>query len=230
MAAAARTVHCYGASITEGLTVTSGGSQDFVPFSGMLADVSKGRLVGANYGVCGELSEEVCARFHHDVETNTTKLATGDFVVFLCGSNDLGHGMPVETPAKNVTKMATLAASKGAIPVTCTLPPLGRGYPAPMYLRMGGANDALRAVTAAAAPPPAPSSTTWLTLDVDPVLRVPAPADTGDTGVAMMRDEYCADGLHLTPAGYAKIAEALTALLLAHVDVPSAAPASAASP
>jgi lysophospholipase L1-like esterase len=150
------------------------------------------RVEVLNRGVVGELTEEMARRFDRDVVW-----LGPDVVVVLGGSNDLGWEMEPGAIAENLTAMYDQALAQGIRPVACTVPSvLGFDGGIEPRLRLNAAIKRISADRAIAC--------------VD-LFSATADAD------GRLRGEYSNDGLHLSPAGYEAMADAIFASALSQI-------------
>jgi lysophospholipase L1-like esterase len=135
-------------------------------------------------GVSGETTEEMLRRFDRQVIKNRP-----DYVILLGGTNDLGWGVSIDQIVANLTRMYQAAQKADIIPVACAIPSLlGADAFIPPRLEL---NRRIQ--------------------ETAKKLKIPFAdlfSPTADS-FGRLRQEYSQDGLHLTPAGYQKIAQIL---------------------
>ena len=151
-----------------------------------LADAGLGdRARVFNRGVSGELTEEMLLRFGDDVAA-----LRPDIVVILGGSNDLGWGLEPRLVLANLSELYRRCAEIGAAVIACTVPSI-RGFDALIAPRkLLNRRLQQRCVEA--------------TIACVDLFEATAEPSTG-----RLRVEYSSDGLHLSVAGYARMAEAI---------------------
>jgi len=156
-----------------------------VPYPAQLEALLRERLGGrvqafvVNAGVNGDSTDGMLWRFGQAVAPERP-----DAVVVWGGINDLGAGRTPEAVMANLARLYAKCGEINAKPVACTLTPTRRTGP-----NMRELNDSIRAH----------ASEKGLALaDLFPALS----DDNGN-----LKAEYSDDGVHLTPAGYRKVAE-----------------------
>ncbi len=148
-------------------------------------------------GICGETTKEMLGRYTHDV------LHTGAHcVIILGGTNDLGWGVGPDQILTNLSLLYAQALDKGIQPVAVTVPSIGRLSPStPLdaqeehYLKEAvkvrvRLNQGIQDL-----------SYQWQLPLIDFFIR------TSEGPLRFLATEFSNDGLHLTTAGYAKLAE-----------------------
>jgi len=111
-----------------------------------------------------------------------------NYVIILGGSNDLGWGFDPATIANNLTSMYDTALSRGIRPVSCSVPSiLGFDELIPARLHL---NTLIRVEAERRKMP-------FMDLFTE----------TADPHSNRLLDDYSADGLHLTPKGYQRVAQ-----------------------
>jgi acyl-CoA thioesterase-1 len=108
-------ITAFGDSITEGLYSGSGG---YPPRLNLLFSNNGTPSVVINTGISGEKTPEGAARFSEVLTNFPSK-----FVLIMEGTNDVLHGLSVETTRENLQKMIDIAKTRGVIPILATLPP-----------------------------------------------------------------------------------------------------------
>lgn len=208
---------CFGDSLTAGFqspTAERPAPAD-TPYGGFLQQRLGGLARVAVRGICGERTDEMCARFGRDVLVHAPA-----WVVILGGTNDLGwHGSP-DSILRNLTDMYEAALEREIRPVAVTVP-------------------SIRAGEDPAGAPPAPTdplaieARQWVDGHIARrrVLNARLTEHCGKRGIPcldlfaatadpeslMLDARYSNDGLHLTTAGY----ERLAALLYERVFAPA---------
>lgn len=135
-------------------------------------------------GVSGETTGEMLRRFDRQVIKSRP-----DYVIILGGTNDLGWRVSIDQIVANLTRMYQTAQKANIIPIACTIPSLlGADDFIPPRLELN------RRIQETAKEMKI-SFADLFTSTADPFGR--------------LRREYSQDGLHLTPAGYQKIAQTL---------------------
>jgi lysophospholipase L1-like esterase len=175
-----------GDSLTAGYRVLDPYAIDpRVPYPAQLEALLRERLGGraqsfvVNAGLNGDSTDGMLWRFGNAVAPEQP-----DAVVVGGGINDLGAARDPEAVMANLLKLYARCEEIGAKPVACTLTPTRRTSPNTITL-----NDLIRAHA---------SEKDMALADLFPAL-----AD----GDGNLRAEYSDDGVHLTPAGYRKVAE-----------------------
>jgi acyl-CoA thioesterase-1 len=189
------TIVALGDSLTAGLVAPSPRHPwgDEVPYTALmerwLAEAGLDGVRVVNRGVSGELTEEMLLRFDADVAA-----LVPDIVVVLGGSNDLGWGLEPAVIMANLDEMYRRCAAIGAGVVACTVPSI-RGYDPLIGPRLL-LNHRIQQRCAA-----------------DGIACVDLLAATAEPKTNRLRAEYTSDGLHLSVAGYARMAEAIWEVL-----------------
>jgi acyl-CoA thioesterase-1 len=179
-------VAALGDSLTAGYrTVDPYALDPRVPYPAQLMTLINGRLKGhtqafvINAGINGDDTNGMLWRFRQTVATEKPEI-----VVIWGGINDLGAAKEPEQVMENLTKLYYLCRETGATPVACTLTPTR-----PTSTKIRHLNELIRAY----------SSEKGLVL-VD--------LFSGLVDVeGNLRQGYSDDGVHLTQAGYGRIAE-----------------------
>ncbi len=138
-----------------------------------------------NRGVLGELTSEMLTRFDRDALS-----VRPDFVIILGGSNDIGWGISPREIFGNLSKMYEATSKNGIEIIACSVPSiLGCDSLIPPRLEL---NEMIR---------------TYCTENgksFADLFRT-----TADPRTNRLREEFSDDGLHLSTAGYEKIAETI---------------------
>ncbi len=115
VSAHAAKIIAFGDSITFGMKSNSGG---YPPRLNYLLNVNKKPVQILNTGVSGETTSKAVARL--DVVLNTFP---ADIILIMEGTNDVWHGIPVETTKENLQKLISKSMAAGVIPLLATLTP-----------------------------------------------------------------------------------------------------------
>ena len=155
------------------------------------------------HGVCGETTQDMRVRFQKDV------LDPGPHVaIILGGTNDLGWGITPDAIMNNLTFFYEQAQAQGILPVAVTVPSLREDSGHDDECDTGQSEQAVKAAVERAialrvilnqsiktrAHEQQFPVVDWYTATCEPTTQALAP-------------EYSHDGLHLTTAGYVKLAE-----------------------
>lgn len=195
------TVHCWGASLTEGTTVINGEAA-LAPFSSWIPQLTDNRYRCQNAGISGETSAEILDRMRRQESNETSsQFNSGDVVTILCGTNDLGHGFPVSRIMQNVKAMVAIIRDKSARPILMSIPPLGEIWANEMgeesYHQRVALSSQLKELS---------ESVGGGFVDV---FRLTGTRKSTPDSLFFIAPQFDADGLHLTPAGYRIVAEAV---------------------
>jgi acyl-CoA thioesterase-1 len=179
-------VAALGDSLTAGYrTVDPYALDPRVPYPAQLMTLINGRLKGhtqafvINAGINGDDTNGMLWRFRQTVATEKPEI-----VVIWGGINDLGAAKEPEQVMENLTKLYYLCRETGATPVACTLTPTRL-----TSTKIRRLNELIRAYAS----------------EKDLVL---VDLFSGLVDVeGNLRQEYSDDGVHLTQAGYGRIAE-----------------------
>ena len=175
-----------GDSLTAGYrTVDPYALDPRVPYPAQLMTLINGRLKGQtqafviNAGINGDDTNGMLWRFRQ-----TVAIEKPEIVVIWGGINDLGAAKEPEQVMENITKLYDLCRETGATPVACTLTPTRL-----TSTKIRRLNELIRAYAS----------------EKDLVL---VDLFSGLVDVeGNLRQEYSDDGVHLTQAGYRRIAE-----------------------
>jgi lysophospholipase L1-like esterase len=136
-----------------------------------------------NRGINGDLTSGMLERFSRDVLHEKP-----NYVIILGGSNDIGWGVDPATIARNLSSMYDAPVNEGISPVACSVPSI-LGF------------DELIAPR----------------LDLNTLIRKEAErrrmpfmdlfTETADPHNSRLLEDYSADGLHLNPKGYKRVAK-----------------------
>jgi len=134
-----------------------------------------------NRGISGDLTSGMLERFSKDVVDEKT-----DYVIILGGTNDIGWGFDPIMIAHNLTTMYDNSRNRGIVAVACSVPSiLGFDEFIPPRLQL---NRMIRTEA-----------------DKRCMPFVDLFTATADPRNNRLRQDYSADGLHLTPEGYQQI-------------------------
>lgn len=196
---------CFGDSLTAGFQTPTPENQGAVatPYGRFLQEALGSRATVAVSGICGEMTGEMLMRFRADVLAHHPA-----FVIILGGTNDLGwNGRPAEI-MRNLLKMYELARASGTEPVGVTVPSLRASQTAD-----GGAGE------------PLTQDHISRRLELNGLISdycrsksiacVDLFSATADTDTRLLALRYSNDGLHLTTAGYRRLATLLFDQVLA---------------
>jgi len=196
---------CFGDSLTLGF-------QSPNPRSPVVANIPYGTYIqewlGARgqvrvQGVCGETTQDMRLRFQKAVLDDQPNVA-----IILGGTNDLGWGVPPDRILENLIFFYEQAQAHGLLPVAVTVPSLREDTG---QIEDDEDGQAFRVHT------PAVERAIALRLrlnqsikDLGQVRHIPVVdwfGETCEVGTQALAREYSNDGLHLTEAGYRKLAE-----------------------
>jgi lysophospholipase L1-like esterase len=138
-----------------------------------------------NKGLCGELSRDILHRLERDVISYQP-----DYVIILCGSNDLSWGFPPKEICKNLVEMYKVARAAKIEPIACTVPSILN------FDDLIPARKKLNTLIKEHA-----KKNHILCADLFTALSHPK------TG--RLRDEFSSDGLHLSREGYTVMGETI---------------------
>ena len=206
-------VVCFGDSLTLGYLSPTRHSPfpEHVAYGVYLQEwiVTRGHVLV--HGVCGETTQDMRVRFHTDVLENFPHVA-----IILGGTNDLGLGVSPAAIMENLYFFYEQAQANGIVPVAVTVPSLREDN----WL----SDDVDRGVpTSRLSPAIEQAIARRVTLnqsikDVGRERRIPVIdwfAETCEPNTKALALEYSNDGLHLTTAGYRKLAEMIWEHVLA---------------
>jgi lysophospholipase L1-like esterase len=131
-------VHCFGASLTEGLT-WFGNRQGFAPYSTYLDDIffspknepqlnTHFEFHFRNHGISGEQTHEIrerfeqCQRDGHFLKPESTATRDEEIFIFLAGTNDLGWGKEPRVPFGNIQAMVLSCVTQNRRTIVCSIP------------------------------------------------------------------------------------------------------------
>ncbi len=154
-------------------------------------------------GVCGETTQEMRLRFQKDVLDHLPQVA-----IILGGTNDLGLGISLATMMENLRFFYEQAQAHGIFPVAVTVPSLRDDIGQDDVFEKG---QSLRGIT------PDVERAIALRVILNKAIKelsferhfpvVDWFAATCDPKTQELTSKYSNDGLHLTTAGYRKLAE-----------------------
>jgi acyl-CoA thioesterase-1 len=155
------------------------------------------------HGVCGETTQDMRVRFHSDVLEHLPHVA-----IILGGTNDLGLGVSLAAIMENLEFFYEQAQAHGILPVAVTVPSLREDSCLNDDADGGVPTSRLSpAIEEAIAQRVAVNQTIK---DICRERQIPVVdwfAETCEPHTNALAPEYSNDGLHLTTAGYRKIAE-----------------------
>jgi acyl-CoA thioesterase I len=194
---------CFGDSLTAGFQSPTRENPEgrSTPYGAWL-EQSLGPAVQVHItGICGELTGEMVLRFKRDVLDHRPAYAT-----LLGGTNDLAWNAQPREIMRNLVKMYELTLAAGAVPIPVTVPSIraeegqtgaeGQGWIADHLTRRHLLNGLIRDYA---------TSKTIAYVDL-----FHATADPETHQLAAM---YSNDGVHLTTAGYRRMAEEVVKVL-----------------
>ncbi len=190
---------CFGDSLTAGFqspTLENRGVAE-TPYGRFLQEALGSHATVAVSGICGETTGEMVMRFRADVLAHHPAS-----VVILGGTNDLGWNARPAEIMRNLLKMYEQARALGIEPVAVTVPSLRAGQSPD-----GGAAEPVIQEHIA-------RRLELNTLITDYCLSktiacVDLFTDTAEAGTRLLALQYSNDGLHLTTAGYRRLAALL---------------------
>jgi acyl-CoA thioesterase-1 len=188
---------CFGDSLTAGYQSPTP-EHSYVhetPYGGFLQQRVGSRARVAISGMCGELTGEMVLRFRRDVLAHAPA-----YVVILGGTNDLGCNARPEEIMRNLLKMYEQARAARIVPVVVTVPSI-------RWENSGGAEaqvlqDHIRRR----------QLLNPLISDYGRSKGIPCIdlfTATSEPVTLRLAEEYSNDGLHLTTAGYQRLADLL---------------------
>jgi len=148
-------------------------------------------------GICGELTSEMAMRFRRDVLTQRPR-----YVVILGGTNDLGWNARPPDIMRNLLKMYELSQAERVIPVPVTVPSIriqsdGSGPDAEAWIE--GHLERRRQL----------NELIVRYADSKRLVSIDLFSATAEPETGHLAAQYSNDGLHLTTAGYRRLAELL---------------------
>ena len=178
---------CFGDSLTAGFQSPTPDHSDFLetPYGRYLEEHLRGRARIHVSGVCGELVDAMVRRFERDVLRHRPA-----WTAILGGTNDLGWEHQPAEIMRHLTALYEQAATVGVRPVAVTVPSI-RGFDDHIPRRL----ELNRLI--------ADYSTGHALPCVDLF------AATAEAGTGRLAEPYSNDGLHLTTAGYERLARLL---------------------
>ena len=195
---------CFGDSLTAGFQSPTRENPEgqSTPYGDWLQELLGPAVQVKTTGICGELTGEMVLRFRRDVLDHRPR-----YVTILGGTNDLGWNAQPREIMRNLLKMYELTLAGGGIPIPVTVPSLraeegqanaeGQGWIADHVARRRLLNGLIRDY-----------ATSKAIAYVD-LFRATAEPETYQL-VAM----YSNDGVHLTTAGYRKMAEEVARVVM----------------
>lgn len=148
-------------------------------------------------GICGELTSEMAMRFRRDVLAHRPR-----YVVILGGTNDLGWNAQPPDIMRNLLKMYELSQAERVIPVPVTVPSIriegdGSGPDAQAWIE--GHLERRRQL----------NELIVRYADSKQLVSIDLFSATTEPETGQLAAQYSNDGLHLTTAGYRRLAELL---------------------
>jgi len=196
---------CFGDSLTLGYQSPTLGLffLESIPYGTYLQEWAGKRGQVLVRGVCGETTQDMRLRFQPDVLAHQPQVA-----IILGGTNDLGLGISLDVIMENLRFFYEQAQAQGILPVAVTVPSLrGEDWPATEAEGGGSAARLSPAVEQAIA---RRVLLNQLIKDFGEKKCFPVVdwfAETCEPHTQALASEYSNDGLHLTIAGYHKLAE-----------------------
>jgi lysophospholipase L1-like esterase len=194
---------CFGDSLTAGYQSPTHDVPYIVetPYGSFLEERLGPRSTVMTSGVCGEVTGEMVLRFRHDALARKP-----DYVVILGGTNDLGWQTdPVEI-LKNLVTMYDQALAAGTKPVAVTVPSIRMAADAAAQQWLNDMVTQRQSLNRLIVDYCARKAVTCLDLF----------SATAEPGTLLLAGPYSNDGLHLTTAGYRKIADLLYEQVFQH--------------
>lgn len=190
---------CFGDSLTAGFQTPTPENQGVVetPYGRFLQEALGRHATVAVSGICGEMTGEMLMRFRADVLAHRPA-----FVVILGGTNDLGWNARPAEIMRNLLKMHAQARASGTEPVGVTVPSLRAAQTAD-----GGAGDPLIQDHIARRRELNRLLSDYCRSKAIACVDLFSATADADTGLLALR--YSNDGLHLTTAGYHRLAALL---------------------
>ncbi len=190
---------CFGDSLTAGFQTPTPENQGVVetPYGRFLQEALGRHATVAVSGICGEMTGEMLMRFRADVLAHHPA-----FVVILGGTNDLGWNARPAEIMRNLLKMHEQARASGTEPVGVTVPSLRAAQAAD-----GGAGEPLIQDHIARRRELNRLLSDYCRSKAVACVDLFSATADGDTGLLALR--YSNDGLHLTTAGYRRLAALL---------------------
>lgn len=225
------TLHCFGASLTEGLTFLPCGRQAFTPFTDFLPEflppfVPVNKSTIKNYGACGEETSDIKERFDlfkNDHKRILTERSSREIFVFLAGTNDLGSGRSVDEAFQNMYAMIVDCLHNGNKVVVCSIPST--------KTVSGGAKDTLgrkrteyNAKLETLCKELGEDAIQFFDLFKTTGVVVSGPgSEVEDESYVKLNPDLAADNIHLNPQGYRMLAEGIAQCLTKFFAVPRTA-------
>ena len=187
---------CFGDSLTVGYQspTTAHPYYHETPYGQMLQRWFGEKAEVLVCGVNGELTSEMIVRFPRAVIPHTP-----DYVVILGGTNDLGFNIGKEDILRNLVQLCELARKASILPIVVTIPSLrspgGDGeteFIWPQIERRIELNQAIKVYCR-----------------TSEISCIDLFSQTMEEGSGQLAAEYSNDGLHLSTAGYRRVAELL---------------------
>ena len=154
-------------------------------------------------GVCGETTQDMRLRFQKDVLDHRPQVA-----IILGGTNDLGLGISLATMMENLKFFYEQLQTHGILPVAVTVPSLRDDIGQDDVFEKG---QSLRGITPVVERAIALREILNQSIkDLSRERHIPVVdwfAETCEPKTQVLTSKYSNDGLHLTTAGYRKLAE-----------------------
>ena len=190
---------CFGDSLTLGFQspTSENVTGASTPYGDLLQEWMGPRGIISTRGVCGETTKEMLGRYKGDVLDMAPHC-----VVILGGTNDLGWGLPPEKVLTNLSLLYSQALDMGIQPIAVTVPSISGLSPSTPLKP-----DEERFLTEAVRTRVRLNqgiqdlSYQWQFPLIDLFLH------TSQGPTRFLAPEFSNDGLHLTTAGYTKLAE-----------------------
>jgi lysophospholipase L1-like esterase len=196
---------CFGDSLTLGYQSPTLRSPlvENIPYGNYLQDWLDDRGCVLVHGVCGETTQDMRLRFQEDVLAHLPQVA-----IILGGTNDLGWGTSPPVIFENLRVFYEQAQAHGILPVAVTVPSLRDDIEQDDVFEKG---QSLRGIS------PVVERAIALRVVLNQAIKdlsrerqfpvVDWFAATCEPKTQVLTSKYSNDGLHLTTAGYRKLAE-----------------------
>jgi lysophospholipase L1-like esterase len=196
---------CFGDSLTLGYQTPTLRSPfvENIPYGTYVQEWlgARGRVLVR--GVCGETTQDMRLRFQKDVLDHRPQVA-----IILGGTNDLGLGISLATMMENLKFFYEQSQTHGILPVAVTVPSLRDDIGQDDVFEKG---QSLRGITPVVERAIALREILNQSIkDLSRERHIPVVdwfAETCEPKTQVLTSKYSNDGLHLTTAGYRKLAE-----------------------
>ena len=190
-------VLCFGDSLTAGFQSPSQNNPagDETPYGVFLQEMIGPSMQVAISGICGELTGEMVMRFRQDVLRRRPT-----HVIILGGTNDLGWNAQAQDIMRNLVKMYEQARADQIVPVPVTVP----------SIRVDGADESQDGLSWISEHLTRRRELNALIVQYADSHQLPSIDLFGATvepRTQHLAEIYSNDGLHLTTAGYRKLAQ-----------------------